>query len=136
MLYMPDVIASLFHNHDGAQGLERIHYLLRVLLRHALLHQLRRALDELLAVDETQVEQVLDLLNDLGLGAGLERLELDVEQRLLLLQGRCVFLLLDGGGRGRLRCTGGGEGGERRVGDVQAGLSVSVECAGEWNGGP
>lgn len=83
----------LLHNHNCTQCLHGLNNLLRLLLRHALLHQLWRTLHKLLAVHQTQAQQALDLLDHLGLRARVERLKLQVEQCLLLFRRRGIFLL-------------------------------------------
>lgn len=93
---------SLIHGDLGAELLHGGNDLLGVLLGHVLLHHLGRALNKLLGLDQAQAKQVLDLLDDLGLGASIKLLELEGEERLL------------GGGRGSLLGlfdNGGGTGG-------------------------
>lgn len=108
----------LLHLHDTTQGLDRLHNLGALLLGHALLHHLGHALDELLAVDQTQAEHALDLLDDLGLGGRVEGGELQGEERLLLRRGSGFFFFDGGSGGGRRggwRCEG-------EVGDLKTGL--------------
>lgn len=119
----PAIRAILLHGDGGAKLLHGGDDLLGLVLGHVLLHQLRRALDELLAVHQAQTQQVLDLLDDLGLGTGLEGLELDVEDALLGGR-RCGLLsLLDSGGS---CCRGGGEATNGEIGDVELGLRLDM----------
>ena len=75
--------APLLHLDGGAQLLQRRHDLLGLVLRYGVLHQLGCALHELLGVHQTQPQQVLDLLDDLGLRGRVELDQLDAEQGLL-----------------------------------------------------
>jgi hypothetical protein len=86
VLYLgrPAEYCSLERDH-AAEGDEGRLELLGVLLGHVLLEDLGERLDELLRLDERQVrDERLHLLDDLGLRRGVERLKLDVEDRLLL----------------------------------------------------
>ena len=116
---MRRLMLPLLHDNLGTELLHCGNDLLGILLGYVLLHHLRRALDKLLAVDQAQTEQTLDLLNDLGLGGGVELLELQCEKG-LLGGGRCSILGLfsgRGGGGG-----GGSEAAYRHVGDVELAL--------------
>lgn len=117
--HRPLTITLLIRSNNSPKPLHRLHNLLAVLLRHPLLHHLRRALNKLLAVHQTQAQHALDLLDDLRLGPGVERFQRQREERLFLGRGRGFFFL----GRGRRggRC-GGGETAHWHVGDIQAGL--------------
>ncbi len=88
----------LIHNHSSTKLLHRGNNLLSLVLRHGLLHCLRCALNKFLAVHQAQPQQILDLLDDLGLGARFERCELEGEQG-LLLDGRGGLVSVFGGGR-------------------------------------
>lgn len=90
---------ALFHDHHGAESLQCVDDLLAFLLGHSIFHLLGRALDELFAVDQTQTQHALNFLDNLGLCAGVERLECQLKQRLLLRLG-CCFLLLNWCSRG------------------------------------
>lgn len=118
--------ATLLHGSLSTETLEGLDDLLGLLLGNGLLHDLGDTLDELLAVDQRQTEHGLDLLDDLGLSGGIEGLELEVEQG-LLLGSRGSFLLLRGGSSGSSRSssTGHGEAANGQVGDVQTGLQVN-----------
>jgi hypothetical protein len=106
---------NLLHNNHTSKLLHGSHNLLSILLWHTLLHQLRRTLDELLAVHQTQTQETLDLLDNLGLRSGVEGLELDVEEG-LFLSGWGGFLYLgDWGGS----WGSGGESTHRHVWDVE-----------------
>lgn len=109
----------LLHDDGGAQLLHGGHDLLGLVLGDALLHHLGHRLDELLGVDKGQAEQVLDLLDHLGLGAGIECRQLDAEQRLLLCGRRRLIGLFDRGGGSSWRS---GEATYGEIGDVEAGL--------------
>jgi hypothetical protein len=89
----------LLHDDNSTQSLECLDNLLTLFLGHTLLHQLGSALDKLLAVNQRQTQHALDFLDDLGLGAGFERHELEVEQSLFLCGGGDVLLF--GSSRGR-----------------------------------
>lgn len=135
------------HRNNRPKPLHRLHDLLALLLGHRVLQHLGRALDELLAIHQAEAQHALDLLDDLGLGARVERLEREGEERLLLRRGGGFgFFFLDGGGAGRGGAGGGGGGGGEahgHVGDVEAGLwggalvlvGSFVDCTGAWGGG-
>ena len=114
---------DLVHSNHPPNPLHHLNDLLRLLLRHPLLHLLRRALHKLLAVHQTQPQHALDLLDDLRLRPRVDRLQRECEQGLFLRGGRGFFLLFDGRG-----CWGGGSGAtggevaDGHVGDVEAGL--------------
>jgi hypothetical protein len=111
--------SDLLHDDNSTESLEGLDNLLALLLWYTLLHELRCALDKLLAVHQRKTQHALDLLDDLWLGGRLERLQLEVEQS-LFLRGRCGLLLLDG-----CCCLGGGrccEATDGQIWDVEAGL--------------
>jgi hypothetical protein len=108
----------LLHHDGGAELLHGGDHFLCVLLGDILLHELRRALDELLAVHQAETQQTLDFLDDLGLGCGIEALELEVEKRLLRGGGSGVLGIFNCGRGGR----SSGEAANREVGDVELGL--------------
>lgn len=132
------------HRNNRPKPLHRLHDLLALLLGHRVLQHLGRALDELLAIHQAEAQHALDLLDDLGLGARVERLEREGEERLLLRRGGGFgFFFLDGGGAGRGGAGGGGGGGGEahgHVGDVEAGLGGGalvggfVNCIGAGGG--
>ena len=108
------------HRHNRPQPLHRLNNLLRLLFRHPILHLLRRTLHKFLAVDQTQPQHALDLLDDFWLGGSLEGFESQGEKSLFLRCWGCFFFFGSGGG-----CWGCGTGGESaywHVGDVEAGL--------------
>lgn len=106
----------LVHRDNTAQSFQSGDNLLRLFLGHTLSHDLWCALDKLFAVHQTQAEQTLDLLDDLGLSSGIERLELQSEQRLLLLYG-CSLLFLNWGGWCSWASSKTANG---QIGDIQA----------------
>lgn len=110
----------LLHGHRSAQLLHGCNDLLGLLLGHRLLHHLWRALDKLLGVDQTQPEQGLDLLDNLGLGTRVKLLQLECEERLLGRGGGRLFGLLSSGGGGR--SWGRSEPANGEIGDVEARL--------------
>lgn len=112
------------HNNHRPQPLHRLNNLLRLLLRHPLLHLLRRTLDKLLAVHQTQPQHALDLLDDFRFRGRVERLERQGEEGLFLRCGRGFFFFFDGGAgaRGGGCWAGCGEAAHGHVGDVEAGL--------------
>lgn len=110
----------LLHGHRSTQILHGCNDLLGLLLGYRLLHHLWRALDKLLGVDQTQPEQGLDLLDNLGLGSRVELLQLECEERLLGRGGGGLFGLFSSGGRGRSRGCSEATNGE--IGDVEARL--------------
>lgn len=116
----------LLHDNLGTDALKGLDDLLCILLRHGFLENLGHALDELLAIDQRQTEQALDLLNGLGLGCSINLFELQVKQGLLLGSGgRLVFL--NGGGGGGGGTTSHGEAANGEVGDVQASLREDIQ---------
>lgn len=116
-------VYPLVHGDGGTKVLHGGDDLLGVLLWYGLLHHLGRALDKLLGVDQAEAEQVLDLLDDLGLGRGVELLELEVEERLLGGGGRSLLGLLGrSGGGGGTASRASGEAADGQVRDVEPGL--------------
>lgn len=115
------VRVPLLHLDGGAQLLQRRHDLLSLVLRYRVLHQLGRALHELLGVHQTQPQQVLDLLDDLGLRGRVELDQLHAEQG-LLLGGWGLLLGLCGGGCWCGCCGRGGEASDGQVWDVESRL--------------
>jgi hypothetical protein len=114
---------SLFHDDGSAEFLHSGNDLFSLLLRYRLLHHLGGALDKLLAVHKTETKNVLDLLDDLGLGACVEGVELEGEERLLLGGGRGLVGLFGGsGGGGR----GSSEAANGQVGDVETRLQEGL----------
>lgn len=113
----------LLHNSLRPKTLQSLNNLLRLLLRHRLLHHLRYGLDKLLAVHQRQSKHVLNLLDHLGLGRGIERLQLQVKER-LLSGGRCCLFFFGSWccGAWSTATWGRGEAADREVGNVQAGL--------------
>jgi len=74
---------SLLEDDHSAMRLEHLFDFLRVLLGNGLLEDFGHRLDKLFRLDEGEVwHDRLDLFDDLGLGAGIKRFELDVENRL------------------------------------------------------
>lgn len=114
--------SQLLHNSLSADLLKSLDDLLGILLRHRLLQNLGHRLDELLAINQRQTKQSLDLLDDLGFRCGVDGLDLDVEEGLLLLGREFLFFLggsgLSRGARGHSDATNG------EVGDIQAGLRI------------
>ena len=114
------------HCDHAAQALHGVDDLLPVVLRHPLLHDLGRALDKLLTVDQAEPQHAFDLLDDLGLGGCVERGERQGEERFFLRGGRGFFLF--SGRRGTAGSTSSGAGSkaaDRHVGDVEASLQAS-----------
>lgn len=111
----------LFHHNLSAKLLHGSDDFLSVLLWNVLLHHLWCALDELLAIDQTEAEQALDLLDDLGLGGGIELLQLQGEQSLLGGGGSSVFGLFSGRGGGG---SSSSEATNRHVRDVELALEI------------
>lgn len=122
------IIPRLLHDGLGTDGLERLDDLLGVLLGHGLLEDLGHRFDELLAVNQGEAEEGLDLLDDLGLGGGVNGLEFQVEEG-LLLGGRSSLFLLSGSSGGS-STAGHGETANGEVGDVEAGLEGGHEVGG------
>jgi len=86
---------SLLEHYRGTERFQGLHDLLGILLRYGLLEDLWRGLNELLGLYQAEAEQVLDLLDNLGLGSVGECHQLDVEEGLLCC-GRGGLLDLDG----------------------------------------
>lgn len=129
----------LLHHHGSTNLLHGGNNLLSILLRHILLHHLGCALDELLAVDQAEAEQTLDLLDDLGLGCRLDALQLQGEEMLLSSSRRSFLGLLSGGRSSR----GSGEATNGEIGDVELVLQKELVeldlktaskfmCKGRW----
>lgn len=112
------VSRALLHDDGGTELLHGGNHLLGVLLGHVLLHRLGGRLDKLLAVDQAEAQQTLDLLDDLGLAGRVKGLQLQGEEVLLGGGGGSLLGLLDGSGSG----GGSSEAANGQVGDVELAL--------------
>lgn len=117
---------SLLQRNLGTKGLEGGLDLVSILLGNVLLENLWSSLDKLLGLDKGEIQKTLDLLDDLWLTLGVEGLELNGEDGLLLwlLLGNSLLL---NGSWGSWSGTGSWEG---DVWDVELGLELGDQRSG------